>query len=105
MCFFLFHLLMIRAHMTSRMGKPIPERMPICRLSPASCDTFPTITGPAEPPKSPAKARKANSMVPPLGRMEEDILIEPGHMIPTEKPHNITPINPKTGIFAKPANR
>ena len=102
---FFFRHLMIKALMPSRMGKPTPESIPVCKLSPASCDTFPTIMGPAEAPKSPPKAKNANSMVPPLGRMDEEILIEPGHMIPTEKPHSITPTKPNIGIFASPAKR
>ena len=50
------------------------------------------------PPKSPAMASNANIAVPPAGIFLDVILIVPGHMIPTENPHTIQPVNPITGF-------
>lgn len=41
-----------------------------------------------EPPRSPAMASRANMAVPPMGIVPEVMLMVPGHMIPTEKPHS-----------------
>ena len=35
--------------------------------------------------------------VPPMGILLEAMLIVPGHIIPTEKPHMIQPIRPRIG--------
>ena len=78
-------------------GKPIPARTPAFRFSPAFCDTVPTIAGPSAPPRSPASASSANIAVPPVGSVLEEMLIEPGHIIPTEKPHRMHPIRPSIG--------
>ena len=86
-------------------GKPIPANTPACKLLAAFSDILPIIAGPIAPPKSPASARSANIAVPPVGSICDDILIEPGHIIPTENPHNAHPINPTHGIFASPATR
>ena len=82
---------------TSMTGKIVAERSPVFRLPPATSETLPTIVGPAAAPKSPAKAKKANIAVPPLGHFCEDILIEPGHMIPTAKPQSAQPASPRMG--------
>lgn len=65
----------------------------------------PTIPGPILPPKSPAMARRENIAVPPFGKVFEEILIVPGHIIPTENPHTIQPISPIVGLDDKAARR
>ncbi len=95
----------MRTQITRTIGKPIPARTPTWRFSPARWDTFPTMAGPVAPPRSPAKARNANIAVPPLGRILDEILIEPGHIIPTEKPQTAHPTSPSIGTFASPATR
>ena len=67
------------------MGNTHPTSMPDCKLSPAACVTTPTILGPIEPPKSPAMASRANIAVPPRGILRDEMLMVPGHMMPTEK--------------------
>ena len=47
---------------------------------------LPTRAGPAAPPKSPDMASMAKRAVPPLGILGEQMLIVPGHIIPTENP-------------------
>ena len=84
--------------MTNTTGKTSPTVIPVLILSPAIWVTLPTIPGPILPPKSPAIARSANIAVPPAGNFLEEILSVPGHMIPTENPHNIHPISPTTGL-------
>ena len=74
-------------------------------LPPKSCEILPTSAGPAAAPRSPARARKANRAVPPFGSFDEEILMEPGHMMPTEKPHSIQPARPIAGKEAKAASR
>ena len=71
-------------------GKISPHLMPILILFPAFWVIRPTIL----PPKSPAMARRENIAVPPFGNVFEEILIVPGHIIPTEKPHTIQPTSP-----------
>ena len=80
---------------------PIPARI----LSPALCVTRPTIPGPMLPPRSPAIASKANIAVPPAGNLSDEILIVPGHIIPTEKPQIIHPIKPDIGFNDTEASR
>ena len=65
----------------------------------------PTIPGPILPPKSPAMARRENIAVPPFEKVFEEILIVPGHIIPTENPHTIQPISPIVGLDDKAARR
>ena len=50
-------------------------------------ETKPTIEGPTEHPRSPARANNANINVPPLLITAEALLKEPGQSIPTENPH------------------
>ena len=83
---------------TRIIGNTITTSNPIFRLSPTSEETFPTIVGESIPPISPAKARNANIAVPPLGHFLEEILNDPGHIIPTDNPHNAHPTKPKIGI-------
>ncbi len=87
------------------MGNTVAASRPIFRLPPASSETFPTIAGLAIPPKSPAKAKNANIAVPPFGQFLVDMLIEPGHIIPTEKPQTAQPIRPKIGKDDNDANK
>ena len=75
-------------------GKISPHLMPLLILVPAFWVIRPTIPGPILPPKSPAMARRENIAVPPFGNVFEEILIVPGHIIPTENPHTIQPISP-----------
>ena len=69
-----------------RTGNTILANIPIFRLSPAKSDTKPTKVGPAEHPKSPPNASKANKAVPAFGKAAAALLKVPGHIIPTEKP-------------------
>ena len=66
---------------------------------------LPTIVGLTVAPKSPAKAKNANIAVPPLGHFCDEILIVPGHIIPTETPQSAQPANPIIGIDDKDAVR
>ena len=75
-----------------------PNIIPIFILSPKVWVINPTIPGPKAPPKSPAIARYANIAVPPSGMPAEEMLMVPGHMIATEKPHIIQPIRPMMGF-------
>ena len=43
--------------------------------------------------------------VPPFGHFREAMLIVPGHMMPTEKPHSAHPASPTAGKSAKDAVR
>ena len=53
----------------------------------------------------PAIASKANIAVPPAGNLSDEILIVPGHIIPTEKPQIIHPIKPVIGFDETEASR
>ena len=64
---------------------------------PAASDIKPTKLGPPAHPISPAKAKKANIAVPPVGQVFADRLTTPGHIIPTEKPHNAHPARERSG--------
>lgn len=79
-------------------GKTDPISIPVFRLSFVLCVTAPTRPGPKAPPRSPAMASNANMAVPPAGSYREQILIVPGHIIPTENPHKIQPTRPRTGL-------
>lgn len=70
--------------MSSTIGKQTPAKMPVFKLLPAFCEIIPIKPGPNEPPKSPDNARRANRAVPPRGIVFDEMLMEPGHMIPTE---------------------
>ena len=80
-----------------------PASIPAFRSSPVFCVTNPITNGPMEPPISPAMARSANSAVPPSGILEDEILMVPGHIIPTEKPHTTQPVRFKRGYGARAA--
>ena len=83
----------------------VPASRPALRLLLKTCEIFPTIAGPAAPPKSPDMASIAKSAVPPLGILGEQILIVPGHIIATEKPQNIQPKSPRIGTDEREASR
>ena len=110
-CFFIFNyassrfLFSKRTERTKTAGKTQPASTPIFKLSFAACVTSQTMPGPTAPPRSPAIARKANIAVPPSGIFLEAILIVPGHMMPTEKPHKLHPTRFKNGSGASAASR
>ena len=83
------------------MGKNVAISNPACKLPPAKSENMPTIDGPTEPPKSPPNAKNANIAVPPAGHFCAEILKVPGHMIPTESPHNAHPATPKKDTVVK----
>ena len=78
-------------------GNAVATSSPILRSPPAILETLPTIAGLTVAPKSPAKAKNANIAVPPLGHFCDEILIDPGHIIPTEIPQRAQPANPIIG--------
>ena len=83
---FLSVLFKISSATTRRTGKTVATSNPVFRLPPANSEMLPTIVGLTVAPRSPANAKNANIAVPPLGHFREEILIEPGHIIPTAKP-------------------
>ena len=91
--------------MISTTGKMSPTPNPARMLSPACWVTFPTIAGPMLPPRSPVIAKSANIAVPPVGYFFDEMLIVPGHMIPTENPHMIHSISPIIGFDASDASK
>lgn len=87
-----------RSDTKSIKGNAQPDSIPFCISLPAFWVIFPTIAGPSAPPRSPAIARSANIAVPPVDILPEQMLIDPGHIIPTENPHIMQPRSPITGI-------
>ena len=75
-------------------GNTVAISNPVLRLPPAISENLPTMVGLTVAPKSPAKAKKANMAVPPLGHFCDEILIVPGHMIPTASPQSAQPAKP-----------
>ena len=65
----------------------------------------PTIPGPKEQPISPARASSANMPVPPAGQYSAAREKEPGHMIPTDRPHRAQPARERSGIGDRVASR
>ena len=86
-------------------GKIVAASNPDLRLPPAISERLPTIAGLTIAPKSPAKAKNANIAVPPLGHFCEDMLIDPGHIIPTAKPQREQPASPRIGNEDSEANK
>ena len=84
--------------MSSSIGKIMPAKIPIFRLSPSAPDTIPTNVGPPEQPISPPKANNANMAVPPLGKAADALLKVPGHMIPTDSPQTAQAIRLNSGM-------
>ena len=83
---------------SNTIGKIIPAKIPIFRLSSKTPDTIPTKVGPPEQPISPPNASNANMAVPPLGKTADALLKVPGHMIPTESPQTAQAIRFNSGI-------
>ena len=90
---------------TSITGKTVAASKPVFRFPPAISERLPTIAGLIIAPESPAKARNANIAVPPFGQCSEDMLIEPGHIMPTAKPQSAQPASPKIGNEDSEANK
>ena len=86
-------------------GKAHPANIPDFILSFAFCVMKPITPGPIEAPRSPPIASNANNPVPPKGILLDAMLIEPGHIIPTEKPQTMQPINPKIGFLEIATNK
>ena len=87
------------------MGNTVAKSKPVFRLPPTVSAIQPTMAGLTVAPKSPAKAKKANIAVPPLGHFCEEILMVPGHIIPTDNPQKAQPIRPMPEIGDRDANR
>ena len=94
MQFLFFVLLKIKSMINKAVGKIRPIPMPARILFPVFCVTRPTIAGRMLPPRSPAMASSANMAVPPVGNFCEEMLMVPGHIIPTEKPQIMQPTSP-----------
>ena len=86
-------------------GKIVATSNPVLRSPPAVSEKLPTIAGLTIAPKSPAKAKNANIAVPPLGQCLEDMLIDPGHIIPTAKPQRAQPASPRIDMVDSEANK
>ena len=86
-------------------GKMVATNNPILRLPPAISENLPTIAGLTVAPKSPAKAKKANIAVPPRGHFCDEILMVPGHIIPTANPQRAHPANPNIEEADKDASK
>lgn len=92
-------------HITSRAGKITAKRMPIFKLSLNLLEIIPTKVGPAEQPKSPPSASRANIAVPPFVIAADALLKLPGHIIPTESPLIAHAIRLITGELIKAIHR
>ena len=86
-------------------GNIVAANNPFFRFSLVASATFPTKTGPAVAPRSPANAKKANIAVPPAGHFREERLIVPGHIIPTARPQSAHPLNPSIAQDARDDNK
>ena len=75
-------------------GKAVAKSKPTFKFPPTESAIPPTIAGLTVAPRSPARAKKANIAVPPLGHFCDEILIVPGHIIPTANPQRAQPIRP-----------
>lgn len=78
-------------------------KQPGFQIAAGHIGTPPTREGLTVAPKSPAKAKNANIAVPPLGHFCDEMLIVPGHIIPTETPQSAQPAKPIIGIADKDA--
>ena len=105
-CYFLiFTLLNIISVTTIITGKTVAYRSPALRFPPAISESVPTMVGLTVAPRSPARARNANIAVPPLGQVAEEMLSEPGHMMPTARPQRAQPESPSMGEDERDATR
>ena len=91
--------------MISSIGNTIPASIPAFILSFAFCVKMPMTLGPIDAPISPPIASKANRAVPPKGIRAEEMLIDPGHIIPTENPQRTQPSSPKIGWEESAVNK
>lgn len=91
--------------MTNNIGNPIEASSPALRSLLNTDATLPVTYGPREQPKSPEKANNANNAVPPYLICFDANENVPGHIIPTEKPHNAQPTNPIIADEDKEAKR
>ena len=85
-------------------GNTMAVKMPVF-MPPGREEAKPTRVGPAEQPRSPPNASRANMAVPPARREAEALLKVPGHMIPTEKPHSPQPARLSAGQGERLASR
>lgn len=86
-------------------GNKVAKNKPVFKLPHTASAIAPTIVGLTVAPKSPAKAKKANIAVPPFGHFCAEMLIVPGHIIPTDKPQSAQPIRPIIGRGERDANK
>ena len=86
-------------------GNIVAANKPFLRFSSVISAIFPTKTGPAVAPRSPANAKNANIAVPPPGHLREEREIVPGHIIPTARPQSAHPANPSTAQEASEASK
>ena len=100
-----FTLLKITNPATNITGNSVATSKPVFRLPPVLSERLPTIAGLTIAPKSPANAKNANIAVPPLGNFWEDILIDPGHIMPTARPQSAQPASPRIGNVDRDASR
>ena len=94
--FFLFKI-----HILNNTGKITAAKIPVCNCPVVELVTKPTKVGPPEHPKSPAKASKANIVVPPVRREAAAVLNVPGHIIPTDNPVRAQPNKLINGLAVK----
>ena len=86
-------------------GNAVATNRPAFRSPSAISARLPTIAGLTIAPKSPANAKNANMAVPPLGQLREEMLMEPGHIMPTAKPQRAQPARPRIGSVDREANK
>ena len=78
-------------------GNTAAKAKPALISEPNASAILPVSDGPDVQPISPAKASIANIAVPPIGIALLARLNVPGHIIPTESPHNAQPARDKRG--------
>ena len=83
---------------SSKAGNTIAAKIPALKLLPNLPETKPARVGPAEQPRSPAKASIAKSRVPPPLIEAEALLKVAGQSIPTEKPQTAQLISSIAGF-------
>ena len=82
---------------TSSAGNMMAARIPFFKSSEAMPEIYPTSVGPPEHPRSPARASRANSAVPPFLMEAAPLLKLPGHIIPTDNPQMPQPKRDRSG--------
>ena len=86
-------------------GNTVAKINPVFKLPPTKSAIPPAIAGLTVAPKSPANAKNANIAVPPFGHFCEEMLMVPGHIIPTDKPQSAQPTRPSIEMGDRAANR